>query len=173
MAKWRDLQGVPAGPWVVRCLGEIMRHFYHNGQDAKKALAFAQGSTTRLRSYSHPKSWKQTLAKAAQSFNAKVSWTLSSWTSDWHQHEWKDSVWSEKWQDRLKPREVDPSTKKLEARFRTPSRKLPTSTHDRHLLTFLCYRLQQLRSHSCQFEIVLFLDFASRQWQLPWTRRGV
>ena len=23
MAKWRDLQGVPVGPWVVRCLGEI------------------------------------------------------------------------------------------------------------------------------------------------------
>ena len=25
-------------------------------------------------------------------------WASSSWTSDWHQHERKDSVWSEKWQ---------------------------------------------------------------------------
>ena len=25
-------------------------------------------------------------------------WTSSSWISDWHQYEWKDGVWSEKWQ---------------------------------------------------------------------------
>ena len=46
------------------------------------------------------------------------------------------------------PQEVDPGIRKLEARFRTPSWKLSTSTHDRRLDIF-CFRLQQLRCRSC------------------------
>ena len=63
-------------------------------------------------------------------------WTSSSWTSDWHQHEWQDSGWSEKWQDETSTQEVDLGTRKLEARFRTPSWKLSTSTPDRRLNIF-------------------------------------
>ena len=52
-------------------------------------------------------------------------------------------------QHRLNSQEVDLGNGKLDARFRTPSRKLSTSSPDRRLNIFLCYRLQQLRSHSC------------------------
>ena len=40
---------------------------------------------------------------SSPSWTRSSSWrTSSSWTSDWHQHEWKDSAWSEKWQDEAK-----------------------------------------------------------------------
>ena len=41
-------------------------------------------------------------------------------------------------QHRLRSQKVDPSTRKPVARFRTPSRKLSTSSRDRRLNIFFC-----------------------------------
>ena len=44
--------------------------------------------------------WAEYFAEEQLQPTSSSSWTPispSSWTSDWHQHEWKDSAWSEKW----------------------------------------------------------------------------
>ena len=67
-------------------------------------------------------------------------------------------------QHRLGSQEVDPGTMKLEARFRTPSRKLSTSTHDRRH-NFFCYRLPT--TEKPQFLICsCFLDFTTQNLAL-------
>ena len=58
-------------------------------------------------------------------------------------------------QHRLRSQEVDLGTRELGARFRTPSRKLSTSTHDRRL-NIIFYGLQQLRCPCCWFVVVFF-----------------
>ena len=43
--------------------------------------------------------WAGFFAEERPQPTSSSSWTPgSSWTSDWHQHEWNDSTWSEKWQ---------------------------------------------------------------------------
>ena len=60
--------------------------------------------------------WAEYFAEERPQPTSSLSWTRSSsfmtsssWTSDWHQHEWKDCAWSEKWQDEASSTQVSRS----------------------------------------------------------------
>ena len=172
-------------------------------QDSKKALVDIHKQVRQYCGvFFYPKSWKAMLVNSARSFmqrylewpsinlaeySAKeqpqptsfldtesilVDLVLQDFGLASTRMERLCGVKSGKMRQHSRSQEVVPSTRKP---VKPDFEHVVGSCRHQQMTSVLTFskRLQQLRSHSCWFVVVFFLDFASRQRQLPWMRRWV